>query len=1608
MRTAENIEKDSTIAKLTGSVRERFSGSRAQAAERFARAYYAGVAADDLQGRDPQDLYGAMLAHWQLAQQREPGTPRIRVYNPNTQEHGWKSKHTVVEVVTDDMPFLVDSVSMELNRHGLTIHLIIHPVLRVRREADGRLADVLELKPDGDGESEAVMHFEVDQETDPAKLAALEADLARVLHDVRAVVEDWPRMRLRLREVVSVLKSQPLPVFDDQVAEAIDVLRWIDNHHFTFIGFRTFDLVAEGEQLFLRLVPGSGLGVFRDGQAERNILIPPNLHAAARAKELLIITKSTARSTVHRPAHLDHVGIKRFDHEGNVIGEWRFQGLYSSLAYSTRPSEIPLLKRKVARVLEEAALPPDSHDGKALRNILEHLPRDEMFQASVDQLYEVALGILHLQERARLKLFVRRDIYGRFVSALVFAPRDRYRTALRLRFQDILMDAFGGLSSEFDVQLSTSVLARVYFIIRTPMDSAKHPDIAELEARMAEAMLSWADRLRTALAEHWGEARGGQLWQRYGQAFPAAYQDDFPAQIAVADLQDLEEIGETRPLITRLYRLPDGPENLLRFKVFGRGQPLALSDVLPILEHMGLRVLAARPYEIAPRNADPRWILDFDMTSAQGLHVHLPEVKELFEDAFARIVAGEIEGDGFNRLVLAAGLDWCEVVMLRAIAKYLLQTPLPLSQTYMEQSLASNAPIARRLVELFKTRLDPATQAQTAPTADGLKTQIKQALERVASLDQDRILRAFMAVILATLRTNYFQQDRDGQARKRYVSFKLDPRGVPDLPLPLPLFEIFVYAPWIEGVHLRGGRVSRGGIRWSDRREDFRTEILGLMKAQMVKNAVIVPTGAKGGFVCKSLPPADDRDAVQREVIHCYRTFIRGLLDLTDNRVDGAVQPPPDTVRYDGDDPYLVVAADKGTAAFSDIANEIAGEYRFWLGDAFASGGRHGYDHKKMGITARGAWECVARHFRELGVDVRTQPFTAVGVGDMSGDVFGNGMLQWPTTRLLAAFDHRHIFIDPDPDVTRGYAERRRLFELPRSSWNDYNRDVISPGGGVYPRTAKSIVLSGEVRAALAIEAEHLTPNQLIQAILRAPVDLLWNGGIGTYVKASSERHADVGDRSNDNVRIDAHELRCRVVGEGGNLGLTQLARIEFALAGGKLNTDAIDNSGGVDCSDHEVNIKILLSRAQANSHLSFEQRNSLLAEMTDAVAALVLRDNYLQGQAISIAASQAAELLGDHSRLISRLEREGLLKRRLESLPDPEELSKRGTTTSGLTRPELAVLLAYAKIRLNAQLADSDIADDPYFARELQDYFPALLQARFAAEMQDHPLRREIIATHLTNDIVNRMGSAFCMQTQERTGDDATDVARAYTTACGIFQARELWTAIEALDNRVDAATQLEMMTAVSRLVDRATIWLLRNRRSPIDVGTTVRYFAGGAETVRKRIPRLLRGPVRDELKTRIRHLRKTGVTGELAGRVAYLDILLAALNVVTVAREVEMKIEPVVDVYFELGFALSFDWLHESIRDLPAPDHWHRSARAMLRDELNTELRALTMDLLTTTRGIKSSKDQVGSWLERRKVAVAHYQSVISDLRAPGQADLAMLSVAVREVRSLARDGQ
>ncbi|TMH46541.1 MAG: NAD-glutamate dehydrogenase [Betaproteobacteria bacterium] len=1561
-------------------------------AEKFAQLYYAEVDPEELAARDPADLQGAAAAHLAFGRRYAGGEAKLRAYNPVRGEHGWTSTHTVIEIVNDDMPFLVDSVTMEANRQGLTLHLLVHPVLRVARDAKGELRDVSAPAESSEGRLESFMHVEVDRQTDRAKLAELEAGIAKVLGDVRAAVEDWRAVQARMVDVLSRVESARSGVPDTELEEGRAFLAWLLNHHFTFLGCRDYTLEKNGGEDVLRIVPGSGLGILREhGETVSTSFatLPPEARKRARVKELLVLTKANARSTVHRPGYLDYVGVKHFNAAGEVIGETRFLGLYTHTAYAENPMQVPLLRRKLTDVIARAGLLPAGYSGKALASILESYPRDELLQISAEDLYRHAIAILQLGERQRLRLLVRQDAYSRFVSCLIYVPRERYTTELRQRFQRILTEAFNGASSEFDVDLSTSVLGRILMRIRTkPGEMAARPDLKELERRLVQAMRGWEDDLYAALVERHGEERANQLWRSYEHAFPAGYREEFGAREALADIAKIESLDPQRDFGMNLRAADAEEPGMLRFKIYRRGgERMPLSDTLPIFERLGLRVLFEHPHKVEPAGAVPVWVVDFGLVPPPGA-LPLGEVRENFHGAFFGMWSRSIEADSLNRLVLSAGLSAREITILRAYARYLRQAGSTFSLPYVEQALASNPRVAALLVRLFFARCrEPAGEA-------ALAVELGAALDAVQNLDEDRILRSFLAVIRATLRTNFFLD-------KPYVSFKLDPKGVPGLPEPKPLFEIWVYSPRVEAVHLRGGYVARGGIRWSDRMEDFRTEVLGLMKAQMVKNVVIVPVGAKGGFVLKQ-PPAGDRDALMKEGIACYQTFLRGMLDVTDNLVDGKIVSPEGVLRHDGDDAYLVVAADKGTATFSDIANGIAAEYGFWLGDAFASGGSAGYDHKKMAITARGAWESVKRHFRELGLNTQTTDFTVVGIGDMSGDVFGNGMLLSRHIRLLAAFDHRHIFLDPSPDAEASYTERERLFKLPRSSWTDYDVKLISKGGGVFPRSAKSVPLAPEARQALGIEATALTPNELISALLKASVDLLYNGGIGTYVKSRRQSHAEVGDRANDAIRVNGAELRCKVVAEGGNLGFTQLGRVEYALAGGRINTDAIDNSAGVDCSDHEVNIKILLNGAMRSRSLTLPERDKLLADMTDEVAALVLRDNYFQTQSLSVSGALAPALLDAQERFIKSLEKAGRLNRALEYLPDDEELAERRAAKRGLSQPERAVLLAYAKIALYDELLASNVPDDPFISTALERYFPERLRSRYKAQIHAHALRREIIATHVTNSMINRVGSTFVHRMQEETGAPAPDVVRGYLIVREVFGMVDLWRAVEALDYKVADRAQTAMVIDAGRLIVRATLWFLRNRAHLADLTRSIARFRAGAERLAALLPDVLPATEKGAFGSAAARLEKEGVPHELAARCAAFEPMFYALDIVDVAHSVQRDIEPVARLHFALAGELDFPWIRARIGALPAETHWHTLAKAALRDDLASMLRALAAEALRAD-GAADPASQIAAWKARNAVLYERVRQVLGELRAAETPDLAMLSVAMRELRNL-----
>jgi len=1611
--------------------------------------YLRHVAVEDLVDTEPIDLAGMVTSHRALAARRPQGTANVRVFTPSVEVNGWATGHTVVEVVTDDMPFLVDSVSAELARQGRAIHLIVHPQILVRRDVTGGLREILDTDCTEkqladlprDVTVESWIHVEVDRESDAAEVDAIATGVRTVLDDVRVAVEDWPRMKSRARQIAQQLADAPPPGLDDEEAdEARELLLWLADGHFTFIGYREYRLTDVDGQTRLVAQQGSGLGILRYDQTASGSTAFERLTDAARERardrELLILTKANSRATVHRSGYLDYVGVKVFDEAGDVVGERRFLGLFASSAYTDSVLRIPVVSRKVDAVLHRAGFARESHSGKDLLGLLETYPRDELFEISVDELYDVAIAVMHLQERRRTRLFMRADSYGRYVSCLVFLPRDRYTTTVRLRMSAILSEAFRGTSVDYTARVSESVLARLHFVVRVaPGTRVQSVDHDELEARLVEAARSWDEDLAEALRTELGEEEAARLLRTWGQGFPEAYKEDYSARVAVADLRRIEELDAGGPsgaadgvdpdavIGMTLYEPVPAGERMRRFKLY-RLAPVTLTQVLPYLSNLGVDVVDEWPHQL--RRADGRRVYIYDFGLQYARAPERPELaRDAFCEAFAAAWAGRTESDGFDRLVLLGGLRWQQVVVLRAYAKYLRQIGTTFSQDYLEQCLRVNLGITRRLVRLFEIRFDPDLDLAAGEDRHELTSRvvadIRAELDRVASLDQDRILRAFLGLMLATLRTNAYQTEAGGPdggaGPKPYLSFKVDPTLVPDLPAPRPAYEIFVYSPRVEGVHLRFGKVARGGLRWSDRREDFRTEILGLVKAQTVKNAVIVPTGAKGGFVAKQLPdPAADREAWLAEGVAAYRLFIRGLLDLTDNLDGQDVVPPARVVRHDGDDSYLVVAADKGTATFSDLANSVALEYGFWLGDAFASGGSVGYDHKAMGITAKGAWESVRRHFRELGRDVQTDEVTVVGIGDMSGDVFGNGMLLSRTIRLVAAFDHRHVLLDPDPDAAASFAERSRLFALPRSSWADYDASLISPGGGVYPRTAKSVPISPQVAARLGLPASvaAMTPAELISAILRAPVDLLWNGGIGTYVKSSREANAEVGDKANDAIRVDGRALRVRVVGEGGNLGLTQLGRVEAALAGVRVNTDAIDNSAGVDCSDHEVNIKILLDRIVATGDLTGKQRGRLLAEMTQEVGTLVLRDNYEQNVLLGNARKQSPGMLPVHQRFIRSLESRGHLDRSLEFLPDDAGLAERADEGLGLTSPEFSVLVAYAKITLKAELLSSDLPDDAWFSRTLHDYFPAQLVATHGERLADHPLRREIITTCLVNEMVNRGGITFGYRAQEETGSTPEHIARAYTVCREIFGLRDFVASVEALDARVGTEAQTALYLAFRRLLDRSVRWFLQARPGSLDIGAEVARFAPVVAELGPHIPELLVGAEHKSMVAEAdRHVAR-GVPTDLATVGAGLLNVYQLLDITEIAATTGVAPLSVAQAYFTLSERYAVDAMLVRISGLGRPDRWQALARASLRYDLYAALESLTVAVLTASlpssgsgvgEGEPSPLERILAWEEANAAAVARATQTLEEVRRLEKGDLASLSVALRTLRGVVR---
>ncbi|HIF18260.1 MAG TPA: NAD-glutamate dehydrogenase [Cycloclasticus sp.] len=1597
-------EKKKIFTQLKKIIDARFDEKEAPVINGFIQKYYRDIALEDLVERELEDLYGAAIAHWNLAQSRPDNLPEINVYNPDFETHGWQSPYSVIEIVTEDRPFLLNSLTMNLNQSGLTCHLVVHPVLEISRDKAGVLTTLKEKKG---LILESMIRLEIDrQPSDGNTLELLNDQVSKIITYNNAVTEDWEPCITKLHQSVAALKANPPKDKSQDLAEAMAFLSWAADDNFLFLGCREYEFVKGKKSDGFKIVKGSGYGILRDELASiPDIDVMPITDKACdfmSESSPLVVTKATTKSIIHRPAYMDYIGVKKFNAKGDVIGEFRFLGLYASSAYHTRVEDVPLIRKKVQTVFEGSQFKENSHSGKSLMNVLEGLPRDELFHSSDAELLNLALGILQLRVRQRVRLFARSDAHGQFVSILVYVPRDRYNTNVRKKMEGVIRAKLDTNNIDFSVEFCESIFARIHFMAHTPLGWVGEFNADEVENDIIEILRNWKDDLLSALVHQHGEAIGIDLYNKYSDGFTPAYTDNYPARFAVPDIEKAEILNNSsdQQIQMSLYQPLESHGKGLQFKLINKGAPAPLSQTLPVLENMGVTVFDEHPFEVTDTSSGScYWVHDFGLVYNEELP-DVEQIKEKFQTVFEKVWIGHVENDGFNRLVIKAGLDWKKIMLLRAYYLYLRQAGAAFSQAYVESTLENNPIIAGHLVRLFELKFDPSVKDKAKKIAEQEAVVIAE-IEKVVSLDEDRILRRYLNLIQATNRTSYYQTSVDSTGVP-YVTFKLNPEIITDLPSPRPKFEIFVYSPRVEGVHLRGGSVARGGLRWSDRKEDFRTEILGLMKAQMSKNAVIVPIGAKGGFIVKRSLDGLSRDAMMEEVIECYSIYIGALLDITDNLKDEKVVPPKNVVRYDDDDPYLVVAADKGTATFSDIANGIAIKHGFWLGDAFASGGSVGYDHKKMGITAKGAWESVKRHFRELGVDTQTTPFDVIGIGDMGGDVFGNGMLLSEKIRLVGAFNHMHIFLDPTPDTAKSFKERQRLFDMPRSTWDDYEKTLISKGGGIFSRADKSITLTPQVQKVLDVADKTLTPNELIQAMLKAPVDLLWNGGIGTYVKASSESDAEVGDRANDSLRINGSELRCKVMGEGGNLGFTQLGRIEYA-ATGRINTDAIDNAAGVDCSDHEVNIKILLNKAVEQGDMTGKQRDILLATMTDEVGELVLRNNYLQTQAISMVESQAPAMLEVHARLIDQLCNEGRLDREVEYLPNYEEIEERKVRGEGLFRPELAVVFAYSKLVLKDLMSSSSIMKDSGFKKDLLDYFPSNLSSDFAQPIDDHRLRDEIIVNQLVNSMVNRLGPSFAFRMKDEAGASIGQVVKNYKIACEIFNVELVWADIEALDNKVPPAIQIDMLMEVRKLIERTMYWLQSNRAHIDSIETIVSEFADSVSVISADIVNYVSQADKDHAAQRSAVLKEAGVSSLLAQKVACLELEFIALDIIAVLTAVEQGKDDVLPVYSAVSDELKLSWLHGCINSLPRKNYWQSLARSALRDDLHAENRALLITIFQHSSKNSSADKRVSTWCANNRAEIDRYLHLVSVIQAEGEIEIEQLSVILKELHAI-----
>lgn len=1581
----------------------------------FAKIFYAENQVCDFTNYSAESLYKAILFSFNFFSDRKPGELKIRISNPTLAGDDFESPYTFIDIINDDMPFLVDSTVSYLDKHGIRVKNIIHPIYSVSRDKSGKLQ---EISAEKEGKHESVIQLHIDKITSESDIKMLQENIRKIMETVALVVEDWKSMIELAKKAQKQVDCAKKIVKDAKdLSEIKEFISWIIEGNFVLLGAKEFDIkeVKKGEYS-LEEVKNHGFGIFR---SEYDDMKPEVLNTSFEEvgdsvlhPYVIEILKSRYRSRIHRVANAERIRIQKISEDGKVIGEFRFVGLFTSSAYHGSISSIPLVRNKVAKVIADSGYIKGSHNYKDLVSTLESYPRDELFQISSEDLLKNATGIVAICGRSQVRFFARKDKFNRFISCLIFTPRDRSNSELRDKIKEYLAEIYHGEVADSFVQITDSNLIRFHVIVRT---NKKIPQVSEVtvEREITKMTKVWSDDLREAVKDKFDDSKSIALFSKYKNSFSVSYINRFDPRRAAIDISRIEECLEKNSVLFNLYKSSELlADDVTELKIYSPNQELILSTIMPILESFGFNVIQEHTYVVSieedekVRSKTKVWIHYFHVNLSKQGHKFSEKTKLNFEKTVSLIWKDVTQVGFLNRLVVTADLHWKQVYMLRAYAKYLYQTGFRYNQSYVTDVMAKYSDLTKLLVELFETKFDPflkIAQAERNKKIEKISNQIKEGLNQVKDITDDAVIRKFFGVINATLRTNYYQTNAEG-GFKGYVSFKFDCKKVPELPLPLPHAEIFVYSTRVEAIHLRGGKVARGGLRWSDRQEDFRTEILGLMKAQMTKNAVIVPVGSKGGFVLKRDMTGLSRDEIQKEGIECYKTFLRGLLDITDNVINNKIEHPHDVVMYDATDPYLVVAADKGTATFSDIANSVSAEYNFWLGDAFASGGSVGYDHKKMGITAKGGWISVMRHFREMGVDSQSQDFTCVGIGDLAGDVFGNGMLLSKHIKLVAAFNHMHIFLDPNPDAAKSFVERERMFNLPRSSWMDYDKSLISKGGGIFERSAKSISLTPEVKAVLAIEEDELTPTDLMRAILKAPVDLLWNGGIGTYVKAIDESNQEVGDRANDALRINGNELRCKVVGEGGNLGFTQKGRIEYALTGGRINTDAMDNSAGVDCSDHEVNIKIGMTAAMRAKKITLEERNKILESMTDEVSHLVLSDNRLQTQAISIAAHQGLSALGEQSQFLDKLEKTGLLNRKIEFLPSKKEIEKRQIDKIGLTRPELCVMLAYSKMDIYNNLLASDLVKDKYFEHELLSYFPKIMQEKFADEILHHQLRNEIIATQITNFIVNRVGITFVNQICQDSGFSVVDVVRSLIIACDSFRLRETWEEIEKLDGKIATHVQMQMFLSASKLLERSVTWLLRNQAKG-HVSPIVTRFRKIADELLAVLSDVLAQASRESFERKIERYRLNNVDRKLASKIASMDPVASAFDIAEISSTSNFDLKTIAKIYFAVGNRFSLKWLRSRVSKLGLDSYWQKlSSKTILEDLYSYQMRIAKkiVDFSSEDKNL-CEVNSLDNWVKTVDFLVERFDNFIVDLKDQPNPDLAVFIVALNRLKPL-----